>query len=371
LAKAKGKNVSNRKLRIAVLGTRGIPEVMGGVETHCQALYPRLAEKGHRITLFARKGYVQDTPYTYQGVQIKPIWTPRKKSLEAICHTLLCILHIARYRDEFDLVHIHAIGPGLMVPLARVLGLKVVITHHGPDYCRQKWGMVAKLMLRLGEVLGCRRANKVITVSQHIKALVGKHCRGKVSYIPNGVPLPKILDAGEQLLKWGLVPKRYIFAVGRLVPEKGFHDLISAFSGLATDWPLVIAGDADHEDVYSKALKNQAGNTPRVVMVGFVKGIQLAELFSNAGLFVLPSYHEGLPIALLEALSYDLPVLASDIPANIELTHEKETFPVGNVSALKQTLLERISTAPLQFCFSLRRLRCIKWTRMFKKSNPP
>lgn len=333
----------NARLRIAVLGTRGIPEVMGGVETHCQALYPRLVAKGHSITLFARKGYVQDTPYTYQGTRVIPLFTIQNKSFEAICHTLLGIIHITRHRGEFDLVHIHAIGPSLLIPIARLFGLKVVMTHHGPDYDRQKWGRAAKLVLKFGEVLGCRFANKVITVSKHIKTLVHKHNPENISYIPNGVVLPPIIPPGEHLLKWNITPKRYILAVGRLVPEKGFHDLIVAFSRLETDWQLVIAGDADHEDAYSNCLKNQAAQTPGVVMVGFVKGTQLAELFSNAGLFVLPSYHEGLPIVLLEALSYDLPVLTSAIPANRELAHDSETFPVGNVDILKNNLWKVIT----------------------------
>jgi len=330
-----------KKLRIAVLGTRGIPEVMGGVETHCQALYPRLAKKGYTVTLFARKGYVQDTPYTYQGVRIIPLWTIQKKSLEAICHTLIGVIQIARERKEFDLVHIHAIGPALMIPFAKLFGLKVVMTHHGPDYDRKKWGRVAKFVLRLGELLGCRFSDKVITVSQHISSLVQKYNPGNVSYIPNGVPLPPMLPAGNYLQSWDLLPKRYFLTVGRLVPEKGFHDLISAYSKIDTDWKLVIAGDTDHEDTYSRNLKKQAADTPGVIMTGFVKGSPLAELYSNAGLFVLPSYHEGLPIALLEALSYDIPVLTSDIPANRELAHNDEMFPVGNIDKLKQTLSER------------------------------
>ncbi|NVN91133.1 MAG: glycosyltransferase [Desulfuromonadales bacterium] len=327
------------KLRIAVLGTRGIPDVMGGVETHCKALYPLLAGMGHHVTLFARKKYVAvQEPYDYCGVTVIPLWAPSQKNLEAVIHSLHAILRIAIRRKEFDLLHIHAVGPSLLVPLAKILGLKVVITHHGPDYDRMKWGKFAKGMLRLGEMLGCRYSDLVITVSRHICQTIQKlyDCTGR--YIPNGVPLPDSIPAGDFLERHCLVPQRYILTVGRLVPEKGFHDLLKAFNGVKTEWKLVIAGAADHEDEYSKQLLFLAQNDNRVVMTGFVKGRELGELFTNAGLFVLPSYHEGLPIALLEAMSYGIPVLTSNIPANAEVVEQEHTFKVGDVEELTTSL---------------------------------
>ena len=337
--------VTERRLRIAVLGTRGIPEVMGGVETHCQALYPRLVTKGHVVTLFARKGYVtNEEPYLYKGVTVTPIWAPRRKSLEAICQTTWGIIQVAFSRSNYDLLHIHAIGPALLIPFARLLGLPVIITHHGPDYDRQKWGKLAKTILRLGEKFGCIYANRVITVSQHIRNCIKKlyDCNG--TYIPNGVPIPALIPPGNAMQKWGISAGHYILTIGRLVPEKGFHDLISAYKTLETDWRLVIAGAADHEDEYSINLKKQAAEDPRIVMTGFIKGAELGEILSNSGLFVLPSYHEGLPIALLEAMSYNLPIIASDIPANCELAQPAETFPVGNVEALRQKIADFISS---------------------------
>lgn len=331
--------MSDRKLRIAVLGTRGIPDVMGGVETHCQSLYPRLVEKGHQVTIFARKGYVASrSPYNYMGIKIVPLWAPKQKSLEAISHTLLGVLHVALRRNEIDLLHIHGIGPALLVPFARLLGLKVVMTHHGPDYDRQKWGKAAKFILRLGERLGCCYSSAFITVSKHIRSTI-KELYGRGGfYIPNGVTIPEILPPGEAIECWGLTPKKYFLAVGRLVPEKGFHNLLSAFKLLDTDWRLVIAGASDHEDTYSVNLKKKATSDGRVVMTGCIKGKVLCEIFSNAGMFVLPSYHEGLPIALLEALSYQLPILASDIPANKELAGADQLYPVGEVNILYERL---------------------------------
>lgn len=332
------REVKQPKLKIAVLGMRGIPDVMGGVETHCNALYPRIVAKGHQVTLFARKGYVPGTPYSYHGVLVESLWTPRKKSLEALFHTAYGVLCVAARRKDFDLLHIHGIGPSLLVPFARLVGLKTVMTHHGPDYDRQKWGVMAKFVIRMGERQGCRFADAVITVSKHVRETVRQlyGCNGR--YVPNGVPLPAVLPPGGAMAKFGLTAGRYLLAVGRFVPEKGFHDLLEAFRGVETGWQLVIAGASDHEDSYSTGLKAMAAADSRVILTGFIKGAELGEIYSNAGMFILPSYHEGLPIALLEAMSYDLPILASNIPANRELAEEVETFPVGNVEALRERI---------------------------------
>ncbi len=337
--------MANRHLRIAVLGTRGIPGVMGGVETHCQELFPRLVARGHQVTLFGRAPYLETkAPYEYRGIKVIPLWAPKKKSQEAILQTFLGVLHVVKHRNRFDLLHIHAIGPALLVPIAKIFGIPVVMTHHGPDYDRQKWGRLAKSVLRMGESFGCRCADAVITVSRHIASLVGSQFHRNATYIPNGVNLPVMVPPGAMVTQHQLVPNKYVLSVGRFVPEKGFHDLLKAFSACNTDWKLVIAGDTDHEDDYSRGLKQQAARDSRVLLTGFIRGSELAEVFSNAGLFVLPSYHEGLPIALLEAVSYNLPILASDIPANLELADASETFPVGDVAVLSGRL-EQLTTA--------------------------
>lgn len=330
-------------LHIAVLGLRGIPNVQGGIETHCRALYPKLAARGHRVTVFARKGYVPSEAYTFQGVHVVPLWTVRTRSFEAILHSLRGVIYVAIHRRYFDLLHIHGIGPSLVIPIARLIGIPVVMTHHGPDYDRQKWGGLARRMLRFGEAAAARFATEVIAVSKHIRSHLNAKFNREVAYIPNGVDLPEIIPPGEFLGKHRLEPRRYVLAVGRFVPEKGFHDLLTAFRGLDTDWKLAIAGDADHEDEYSRSLRLQASEDPRVVLTGYIRGEELKESYSNAGLFVLPSYHEGLPIVLLEAMSYGLPVIVSDIPANRELAEADETFNAGDVDDLRNKLSARIS----------------------------
>ena len=299
-------------------GTRGIPDIQGGVETHCRELFPRLAaaEKGFDITLVRRKSYAKDRLASYKGISLYTIPNIRKKSLEAIVHTF-CAIWAAKWTLKADIVHLHAVGPALLAPFARLLGMKVVFTHHGRDYDREKWGKAAKVMLRLGERMGCRFANRVIAISPPIHDLVRrKYKRTDAHLIPNGVPAPVIIHDCTYLQAIGVEPRKYLFAMGRFVPEKNFHTLIEAFAGLnQTEYKLVIAGDADMEDEYSRKLKSLAGDNG-VILTGFVKGAALQALLTHARLFVLPSSHEGLPISLLEAMSYGLPVLASDIPAN-------------------------------------------------------
>jgi len=325
-------------MKIFVTGTRGIPDISGGVEKHCQELYPLIAAQGHEVFVATRKSYVKDPGVTtWGGVWLIHLYAPRKKSLEAAVHTFLAVLKARRVNP--DILHVHAVGPCLMVPLARLLGMRVVMTHHGPDYERQKWNKPAKLALRLGEWLGGCFANEVIVISRIIETLVQKKCRRPGHVIYNGVRLPKKTEKTDYLETIGVSPGRYILAVARFVPEKGLDLLVKAFKEIGGDFKLVIAGDADHETTYSRNLKEEMAGDDRIVSTGYITGEALNQVYSHAGLFVLPSFHEGLPIVLLEAMSYGLPVLVSDIPANREVDlPEERFFRCGDVPDLKKKI---------------------------------
>lgn len=329
-------------MKIFVTGTRGIPDILGGVETHCQELFPRIAEMGFDITIIRRKSYVKDTMTEYKNVRLINIETPKKKSFEAIVHTFKAILE-AKFQKA-DIVHIHAIGPALLVPIARLLGIKVVFTHHGPDYDRDKWGFFAKTMLKLGERMGTIFANEVIVISEVINDfLVRKYGRRDCHLINNGVPEPEVCDYPEYFNELGIEKGKYILGMCRFVPEKNLHHLVEAFAGIcASNYKLVLAGDADFEDDYSHSLKKRSRECG-VVLTGFIKGRKLHSLLANACCFVLPSSHEGLPIALLEAMSYKLPVIVSNIPANMEVGLPYSCyFKVGDVEQLQEKLEEQM-----------------------------
>ena len=330
--------------KIVVTGTRGIPNVMGGVETHCEELFPRIAKLGFDVTVIRRSTYVHDGLTEWHGVKLVDIPTPKKKAFEAIVHTWRAIWKAKSLHA--DLVHIHAIGPAMLAPLARLLGMKVVFTHHGPDYERDKWGFAAKTMLKFGERMGCMFANDVIVISNVIKDLISrKYGRTKnVHLIYNGVPQPEICEYPEYFEELGIEKGKYILGMCRFVPEKNLHHLVQAYvklkkdGRLPNDIRLVLAGDTDFEDDYSKGLKEMARDNC-VVLTGFVKGRKLHSLLTNAKCYCLPSSHEGLPIALLEAMSYKLPVVVSDIPANEEVNlPAKDYFHLGNVDELADKL---------------------------------
>ena len=329
-------------LRIIVTGTRGFPNVQGGVEAHCEHLYPLLVQLGCDVTVITRQTYVDPSLKEHKGVKLYPLRNPREKSLEAIVHTFKAVFKAKQL--GCDILHIHAVGPALMVPVARMLGLKVVMTNHGPDYDRQKWGGFAKVMLRLGEYCGSKGAHKVISISRPIADSLKHKYNCDAEIIPNGVVIPEIAETDKVLKQFGLEKWKYILAVGRFVPEKGFHDLLDGFAKTQKEsWKLVIAGDADHEDQYSLNLKMKANRVQNVVLTGFQKGQSLQELFSHAGLFILPSYHEGLPIVLLEAMSYGLSCIVSDIPANQEVDlGDDRYFKPGDIDGLSAKIREFI-----------------------------
>lgn len=331
-------------MKIFVTGTRGIPEIQGGVETHCQELYPRLAAMGHDITVACREPYVTVPGSEYRGVKLISIPTPRSKSLEAIIHTWRALMAARRVKP--DIVHIHAVGPSLLTPVARLMGFKVVTTNHGPDYERQKWGRLAKTVIRLGERMGAKFSNRIIVISDVIaRILADNYGRRDTALIFNGVNIPEKTADTDYIAGLGLEPGRYVVAVGRFVEEKGFHDLIKAFAKAAPEgFKLAIAGDADHPDAYSENLKRMARDNG-VVLTGFIRGEKMRQLMSHAALFAMPSYHEGLPIALLEAMSYDLDIAVSDIPAcRIDAVNpETDSFPVGDTDALARLITRKLA----------------------------
>ena len=344
-------------MKIVVAGTRGIPNVMGGVETHCEELFPRIAKRGFDVTVIRRKSYVNDGLREWRGVKLVDIESPKKKSFEAVIHTFRAVNEARRLGA--DVLHIHAIGPALLVPYAKLLGMRVVFTHHGPDYDRDKWGRAAKAVLKLGERMGCMFADDVIVISDVIRNLVRrKYGRTeRVHLIYNGVSQPEACDYPEYFSELGIEKGKYILGMCRFVPEKNLHHLIAAYGKIKNeqlkskntgdDIKLVLAGDTDFEDDYSRRLKDMARRNG-VVLTGFIKGRKLRSLLTNCRCFCLPSSHEGLPIALLEAMSYGVKVIVSDIPANLEVGLDGgDYFPVGDVDALA-VKLKGVMERPLE-----------------------
>lgn len=359
-------------MKIVVTGTRGIPGIMGGIETHCEQLFPRVAAKGFDVTVVRRKGYASDNLKEWNGVMLKDIPAPKAKAFEALIHTFRAIDFAAK--NKADVIHINAIGPALAIPYAKLRGLKVVFTHHGPDYDRKKWGWAARLALKIGERLGVKYSDQIIVISDTIRSNIqGKFGRtGNVNLIFNGVPDPVFCNFTEYFDSLGICPGKYVLCVSRFVPEKRLEDIIKAFSksGLKDiGYKLVIAGDTDFEDNYSSSLKRMAGDEG-VVLTGFIKGKELQSLFSHASVFALTSSHEGLPISLLEAMSYKLPVVVSDIPANMELGLSPDCyFKLGDIDSLSKGVGSKAGTGPIYYDMTRYNWDCIaeKTIEVYKK----
>ena len=333
--------MKGNKTTIVVTGTRGIPNIMGGVETHCEELFPRLAEKGYDVTVIRRSSYAHDHLETWNGVKLIDIDAPRSKSFEAIIHTWRAIWKAKRLHAQ--ILHIHACGPALLTPIARMMGMKVVFTHHGQDYDRAKWNWAAKLMLRFGEYLGATFANRIIVISEGIWEMIARKygITCKMHLIYNGVSQAEFINEPGYFRHLGIEPGNYILSMCRFAPEKNLHHLIQAFSKIDNHGcKLVLAGDSDFEDSYSTQLKLLAKKN-NVILTGFIKGRRLHALLNHTRCYVLPSSHEGLPIALLEAMSYGAPILVSDIPANLEVgLPRKNYFSCGDVFELTARLQE-------------------------------
>jgi len=325
-------------VKIAVLGLRGFPNVQGGIETHCENLYPRLAALGYNIRVYGRRHYLKTKKsFEFCKVEVVPLPCVHVKSLETLSYMVFCWLACLFNRP--DIAHIHGIGPALLAPLFRILGIKTVLTHHGQDYQRNKWGCISKKVLRIGERIGVKYANAVIVLNGFTKDfLTREYGKNAVSVIPNGVDIPSRKCDGSG---------GFTLAVGRFVKEKGFHDLVEAVCG--TGCKLVIAGRPDHESDYSRALEKSA-MAAGAELAGFVQGEAKENLFLKCRLFVIPSLHEGLPFTLLEAMSYNCDILASDIPANMEVSLPGECYyPVGDVGALATKIKEKFKK-PFEPC---------------------
>jgi len=330
---------SKRALRVTMLGIRGFPDVQGGVEKHSEKLSCALAEYGCQIEAIVRSPFVMKERGTvWRNVKLARLWAPRTAGLEAFVHTFLGVLRAGFTRP--DILHIHAIGPAFFTPLARALGLRVVVTYHSLNYEHEKWGRAARMILRLGEWAGMTFANGRIVVSQGLAEHMRRKHRVPVSIIPNGIDRPVIVQSTEFLRHCGLSAKRYALAVARVDQTKRQLDLIEAYARLhAPAWQLVLVGGADHSGSYARAVAAAAAETPGVVMLGHRAGAELAELYSHAAAFVLPSSHEGQPIVVLEAASYGLPTILSDIAAHREFgLAGARYFAVGDTAALANQL---------------------------------
>ena len=322
-------------MKVCVIGTRGFPLIEGGVEKHCELLYPLFGEE-FDVTVFRRKPYVKST-INYEKIKFIDLPSTRIKGVEAVLHSFFATMCSIIIRP--DVVHFHNIGPAMFAPILKLFSIPVVLTYHSPNYEHTKWSPFAKKILLFSEQLALKYSDRIIFVNRFQMEKYSEEIQKKSIYIPNGIIEPILSTKTDFLDKIVVQKGKYILSVGRITPEKGFETLIKAFyQANVTGYKLVIAGGVEFESAYMHELKALC-NDSRVVFTGAVYGEDLAQLYSNAALYVLASNNEGFPLVLLEAMSYKRDVLVSDIPAThlIELPMENY-FPKGDFETLSDKI---------------------------------
>lgn len=335
-------------MKIAFIGQKGIPALGGGgVENYVDHIAVRLAQRGHEVIVYTRKAYAPEGMYKHVNV-VATSGIPTK-SLDAITHTFTAIWK-SFFIPRLDVLHVNSVGPALLIPFARfgfllkylVTGsyTKVVFTFHSADWYHGKWNLFAKSMLKLGAWTGCVFADEVITVSKSLRYLTYKQFDVRATYIPNGTVFNHITSDSE-LAQFGLKKQGYIVFIARLIHHKNAHILIQAYQKMAKKYgkKLVIVGGNSYTPEYEKYLHELAEGDKNIIFTGHQSGRTLKQLFANAAIYVLPSSSEGLSISLLEAASYGIPVVVSNIRENREIVGDLgHIAEVDSVVSLAHTI---------------------------------
>lgn len=338
-------------MKIAMIGHKRIPSREGGVEIVVEELSTRLVKDGHQVDVYNRRGKnVQDKNADkdkkkikeYKGVRIITIPTINKKGIDALLYSFFA--SIRAFFGKYDVLHYHAEGSCAMLWIPHLFKKKIVVTIHGLDWQRSKWGGFATKYIKFGEKLAVKYADKIIVLSKNVQKYFKETYNRDTYFIPNGVNKPIKRKANIIKEKYNLKKDSYILFLARIVPEKGLHYLIEAYKNLNTDKKLVIAGGASHTNDYLEEIKTKVAKDDRIIMTGFVQGDELEELFSNCYLYCLPSDVEGMPLSLLEAMSYGCRCLVSDIEENKQVVENYAwKFKRGNVKDLKKKLEQALN----------------------------
>lgn len=332
------------QLKIAMLGHKRIPSREGGVEIVVEELSTRMAKLGHEVTCYNRSGhhiggkeFDSEIISEYNGVRIKKVFTVDKKGLAAMTSSFFGAVKATF--GKYNVVHFHAEGSCAMIWIPKLFRKKCIVTIHGLDWQRSKWGGFATKYIKFGEKCAVKYADEIIVLSQSVKQYFLDNYKRETKFIPNGIEKMPVITAEKINKKWALEKDSYILYLGRVVPEKGIDYLIDAFKNLKTNKKLVIAGGGSDTETYVQQLTSRTKDDERIVFTGFVQGDIMYELYSNAYIYVLPSDLEGMPLSLLEAMSYGNCCVTSDISECAEVVEDKAVlFKQGDINDLKDKL---------------------------------
>ena len=333
-------------MKIAMIGHKRIPSRSGGIEVVVEELTKRMTERGNEVDVYNRYSGEEKVKECV-GARIIEIPTFNVPALHAMLYSFFATIRSAF--TKYDVVHYHAEGPCVMIPLAKLFGKKTVATIHGLDWQRSKWGGFATKYLLFGEKMAAKHADKVIVLSENVKRYFKDTYNCDAVMIPNGIDKVKAVKPDIISSEYGLKGNDYILFLARITPEKGLDYLIDAYKKLKTDKKLVIAGGLEPETEYIASVKEKAKGNNNIIFTNFVSGQKLAELFSNCFVYVLPSDIEGMPMSLLEAVGYNTRVVVSDIPENVDcLDGLGNSFKKSDPESLRQVLEHCIDNEALR-----------------------
>ncbi|HHV10174.1 MAG TPA: glycosyltransferase family 4 protein [Clostridiales bacterium] len=332
-----------------MIGHKRIPSREGGIEIVVEELSKRLVKSGHEVVAYNRKEgrakngkLMKSGRQYYEGIKVVTVPTVCRKSLDAFVYSFLATMRALFGR--YDVIHYHAEGPSVMLFIPHLFKIKTMVTIHGLDWQRAKWGGLARRYLLLGEKIAAKYADEVIVLSSNLQDYFLKTYHRQTQYIPNGINAAQPVEADIIKKKFGLEKNSYLLFLARIVPEKGLHYLIKAYQSIDTEIKLVAAGASSYSDEYRKEIEALAAKDARIILTGAVYGKELEELFSNCRAYILPSDIEGMPLSLLEAMSYKRKCIVSDIPENLEVTkHPELSFRKGDIASLREVLERNIT----------------------------
>ena len=337
-------------MKIAMIGPKRIPSREGGIDVVVGRLSSELVRRGQDVTVYVRKKKGLTVPGHWNGIRLKEVFTINKKSTDALVSSFLATLKALV--GNYDVIHFHALGNTCFLFLTAFTKKKIVVTIHGIDWKRSKFSGIGNKILKFSEKMVVRYADAIITLCENDHDYFQEVYGLETALIPNGFERFSLRPADIITEKYGLHPEGYILFLARIVPEKGLHYLIEAYKKAGIPQKLVIAGGSGHSENYYSEMKALAGENPNILFTGFVQGEELAELYSNAYLYVLPSDIEGMPMSLLEALGYGRVCLVSDIRENRVDPDNSYLSQKANVDDSCQNLREisgrRKSYAPSQ-----------------------
>lgn len=343
--------MAGERKHIVMIGHKHILSREGGIEIVVKELAVRMVKKGYHVICYDRMGeHVSGGKLSkrneYEGVLIQPVLTINKKGLAAMSSSFFGALKAAF--SNADIIHFHAEGPAAMSWIPRITGKRIIVTIHGLDWKRAKWGGFASKYIKWGEKQAVKYADEIIVLSRSVQEYFKKTYGRETEYIPNGVSASQTIPANLITEKWGLIRDSYVLFVGRIVPEKGLSYLIEAWKDIKTEKKLVIVGGSSDTQAYMKELKQLAAEN--ILFTGFQQGRVLEELYSNAFIYCLPSDVEGMPLSLLEAMSYGNCCVVSDIPECKEVVDEKAiTFVHSDIENLKTTIEQLLNNQELVY----------------------